>query len=63
LGTIMGRYLAARHLTGAWIVAGALLLALVIASSLATLPRLPTGDEISRAALHAPHERGGFDRN
>jgi hypothetical protein len=63
LGAIIGRYLAARHVTGAWIVAGVLLLALVIASSLATLPRLPTGDEIARAAMHPPHETNGFDRN
>jgi hypothetical protein len=61
--TSVGRYRVRSDFFGVWVIVAALLLALAIASSFLTPFRLPTDDDITRAALHTPHERGIFDRN
>jgi len=49
--------------SGAWAIVGALLLTLVVMSSLTVRPHSVTNEEIARAVHHMPHERGIPGRN
>jgi len=60
---VIRRFRGRRQVAGAWGVVGALLLTLVIVSSLVPRHSTPTNDSIARASQELPHERSGSDRN